>query len=387
MRHRSLDNYDEDRVAAISADIAAAVDAVTFGVGSWDDVPTILSNAFPGSWGGLYNMNYPDSRLNFVSLQNMESAFVKSYVEHFAYINPWAAYWMSLKQTTIAASEDVYPASSFARSEFYNDWLLPQDKAVAAAGMKLVGERDEAIYALLHFPLSKSGTYDRAAVEIFNRLRGNFERSINLARLIRSGGEEAATQAALLERTRSAAFVVDGDRLLRDANRLGESQLSTGRGARVLNGCLYLADRDADARFGAVLEKLSKGVPTQISRIAFRTATGAWQVSVAAIPVPRPSANDILSLLPPRRMVLVLVDELGKSDEKAADLSALSVLFGLTPSETAFCKRLLLGESVVLAAEQLNLTEGTARTRLKAILQKTGTSRQGQLMLLLSRLR
>lgn len=384
MRRRRLDIYDDGRVAVISADVGAAVDAATFGTGSWDEVPTILSNAFPGSWGGLHNMDFRDSRLNFVSFQNMEPAFAKSYIEHFAYINPWAAYWTSLKSTTIAASEDVYPARSFAKSEFYNDWLLPQDRAVAAAGMKLVGERNEAVYALLHFPLSRAGTYDRAAVEILKRVRGNFERSVNLARLIRTDVEEMVAGAALVERSSAAAFVVDGERLFRDANRKAEQWLSAGYCVTARNGRIHLLDKDADERFGAVLEKLSAGIPTHASRVAFRNTTGTWQVSVAAVPFPQPPQG---SILPPRRMVLVLITRLDSQAEGAADYSALNALFDLTPAEIALCRRLLLGESVADAAGQLAITEGTARTRLKAILQKTGTSRQGQLMLLLSRLR
>ncbi|MCY1299520.1 hypothetical protein D9M70_490500 [compost metagenome] len=65
----------------------------------------------------------------------------------------------------------------------------------------------------------------------------------------------------------------------------------------------------------------------------------------------------------------------------------LKTLAGLTPAEIAFCQRLALGESVADAAEQLGITVETTRTRLKAIFHKTQTSRQGQLMLLLSRLR
>ncbi|TPL00605.1 MULTISPECIES: hypothetical protein [unclassified Mesorhizobium] len=374
-------------MAAISAEIAAAIDAATFGSGQWDSVPAALSSAFPGSWGCLYNMNFPESRLNFLSIQNMDPAFVKSFVDHFAYVNPWAAYWASLKSTTIAASEEVYPARRIAKSEFYNDWLLPQNQAVAAAGMKLVGERDEAVHVLLHFPLSKSGVYDRAGLEILRRIRGSLERSVNLARLLRADTEASVAEAALVERSRCAAFVVAGDRLLREANPMAEQLFSSGRGVAVRNSRCHLMDKDADARFGAALEKLSTGTPTLASRIAFRTATGAWQMSVAAIPLPRPSPASIMSLLPPRQMVLVLVVDLGLQRADADNLASLSTLYGLTPSEIVFCKRLMLGESVTDAANQLAITEGTARTRLKAILQKTGTSRQGQLMLLLSRAR
>ncbi len=382
---QGIDDFDENRVAAISRDVAAAIDAATFGAGSWDEVPLALSRAFPGSFGLLYNMNFPEKRLNFLSIQNTDPAFVDSYGAHFAYINPWAGYWSAIRRSVVAASEDVFPARSFARSEFYNDWLLPQNKAEAAAGMKIVGERDEAVYLLLHFPLAKSGLYDKAGVEILNRVRGNLERSVNLARHLRVDVEAALADTALIERSRSAAFIVEGDRRLRDANAEAERLLSAADGVAVRHGRCHLVDKEADARFGAALEKLIAGIPTGVSRIAFRTTAGAWQVSLAAIPVPTESGA-VASLLPPRPMVLVLVTDLRPQTMGTGDLTVLASLFALTPAEIAFCRRLLLGESVAEAAERLSLTEGTARTRLKAILHKTGTTRQGQLMLLLSRL-
>jgi len=385
MRQELLDHYDEGRVTAISRDVAGAIDAATFGAGSWDDVPLTLSRAFPGSFGLIYNMNFPEKRLNFLSVQNTDPIFATSLAEHFAYINPWAPFWISKKSAFIAASEEVYPARTFAKSEFYNDWLLPQNKSEAAAGMKIVGEHDEAVHLLFHFPLTKSELYDRVGKEVLGRVRGNFERSINLARLLRSDVEAALTETALLQRGRCAAFVVDGSRLLRDANTKAERLLSAGEAVVTRNGRCHLTDKEADVCFGATLEKLAGGIPTNASRLAFRTSAGAWQASLAAIPPPS-SSGAIAALLPPRRMILVMVADLRPRVIETGDLAVLAGLFALTPAEIAFCRRLLLGESVAEAAERLAITEGTARTRLKAILHKTGTTRQGQLMLLLSRL-
>ena len=378
-----LDDYDDDRVSVISQNLAAAIDAATFGDGSWDQVPAILSNAFPGSWGGLANMNFPESRLNFLSLQNMDPAFVTSYAEHFAGINPWNAYWGAFKGAAIGASEEVCPAQNFIKTEFYNDWLLPQDGAVAAAGMKIVGQRDEAVHLLLHYPLSQSVVYDRAALKVLSSIRGNLERSVNLARLLRLDVETAIAEAAVVERSRCAAFVVDGDRRLRHANPLAEQLFVSGAGVAVRHGRCHLADAHADTRFAAALERLSQARPTPVSRIGFRTATGAWQVSLAALPIAQPPGRGRLVLLPPRRMILVLVVALGSKGSSGAGLEPFASVFGLTNSEIAFCRRLLLGESIVEAAERLGITQGTARTRLKTIFHKTGTSRQSELMLLL----
>lgn len=378
-----LDAYDEDRVSVISQNLAAAIDAATFGESSWDNVPAILCDAFPGSIGSFVNMNFSEGRVNYYASQNIAPAFITSYAEHFAAINPWAAYWGPINRTTIAASEDVYPARSFANSEFYNDWLLPQGRPEAAVGMKLIGERNEAVHFTLNYPLARSGIYDSAALKVLNNIRGNLECSVNLARLLRSDVETAIAKTALVERSRCAAFVLDGDRRLRDANWLAEQLFTLGKGVAIRHGRCHLADANADARFAAALDKLSRGEPTSVSRIGFRTAAGAWQVSLAALPTAQSPVSGRLVLLPPRRMILVLVVSLGVGGASGVNLDTLVHVFGLTPSEIAFCKRLLLGETIVEAAEQLGITQGTARTRLKTIFQKTGTSRQAELMLLL----
>ena len=82
-------------------------------------------------------------------------------------------------------------------------------------------------------------------------------------------------------------------------------------------------------------------------------------------------------------MILVLIADLDSKGVRTGSLESFAKVFGLTQSEIAFCNRLLLGESIVEAADRLGITQGTARTRLKLIFQKTGTSRQAELMLLL----
>lgn len=219
-------------------------------------------------------MNFSESRLNFLAFQNMDPAFVSAYAEHFAYINPWNAYWGRIKGTTIAASEEVSPAQNFARTEFYNDWLLPQNNAVAAAGMKLVHEGGEVVNLLVHYPLAKAGLYDEAALAILNNIRGNLERSVNLARLLRADVETAVAEAALVERGRGAAFIVDGDRRLREANRLAERLFASGHGVVVRHGRCHLGDVAADARFAAALEKLSWESPRRSRGSAFAARPG-----------------------------------------------------------------------------------------------------------------
>ena len=54
--------------------------------------------------------------------------------------------------------------------------------------------------------------------------------------------------------------------------------------------------------------------------------------------------------------------------------------FGLTPAEARLALRLVAGETLRSAAAKLGITYETARTQLKNIFNKTGTSRQAELV-------
>ncbi len=64
----------------------------------------------------------------------------------------------------------------------------------------------------------------------------------------------------------------------------------------------------------------------------------------------------------------------------------LSGLFELTRTEAQLAIQLCSGKSLRNAADELSIREGYARQRLKSIFQKTRTSRQAELMILLSKL-
>jgi DNA-binding CsgD family transcriptional regulator len=378
-----VDIYDEERVSAISAEMAWAINAAQYGNIPWDEVPAILGRAFPGSFTALQNLNFVEGRPNFLSLQNMDPAFVQAYLEHFVNVNPWSSYWMSVKSGTVAISEDVAPARTIAHTEFYNDWLSPQ-KVDASVGMKILGGHGEVVNTLMHFPMALADTYNRAAAEVMRRVHGDFVRSIHIGHMMRGEMERVSATAALVERSKCAAFVIDSGRLLREANQPAVDLFRSGRLVAVRNHRCLLLNKDADARFENALARLSQGLPTDETSIKCRVDTDAWQIVLAPVPVP-PMSWDALS---PRRqqLVLVLVVELTLNRQMPGDFSGLSQSFRLTPAEINLCKCLFLGESLSEASELLGISVETARGRLKTILQKTGTARQGQLMLLLSKL-
>ena len=89
------------------------------------------------------------------------------------------------------------------------------------------------------------------------------------------------------------------------------------------------------------------------------------------------------SLAYPSRAVAIVF--IGDPDRKSAlPAEVLALLYGLTPAEARLAVALLDGSSLAEIAEMHGIRELTARTQLKQVFQKTGTSRQGELVRLLA---
>ena len=81
-------------------------------------------------------------------------------------------------------------------------------------------------------------------------------------------------------------------------------------------------------------------------------------------------------------MGILVVTPLGSSETLSGDL--LNGLFDLSPAEIRAAQGLLAGKSIEDLATDLGLSRETIRSQVKAVLAKTGTSRQADLIALLS---
>ena len=83
------------------------------------------------------------------------------------------------------------------------------------------------------------------------------------------------------------------------------------------------------------------------------------------------------------QVLLILIDPLERREPTPA---LLKQLFGLTPAEARIAIELVRGHGLKGIASALRVSEGTVRTQLKAILAKTNTHRQADLVGLLVRI-
>ena len=190
--------------------------------------------------------------------------------------------------------------------------------------------------------------------------------------------ERQLAAASMIGRTEQIAFVIDGNRVLREANSQAEQTFRRGYPVQLIQDRVRLNDADVNAWFADVTHVLSKGENADDFVRTFRHAEELHRVSAHALPTlpTGPSNHNTLD-----RLVLVLIRALHRRVPR--NVSLLAELFGLTPAEVRMAELLAAGHTVASASESLGIRRETGRDRVKLILAKTETRRQSELMALL----
>lgn len=372
--------YDEKRVSFIANEVSEAIEQASFGRLPWTMAADIFSSAFPGGFAALINQDFIHDSINFVEWVNLDDHAVETYVEHFAYINPWAEVWTKMQSGSVFVAEWHRPARTFADTEYYNDWLLPQGDVLGGAGLKVDASPTDVIYFPMHYPSRFAEVYDRPAAEVQRRLVGVVERAIQTSRDLSAEKEKAASQSAIVDRG-WPAVVVDSSMRLCSANRAAEDLLATGQVIRCVGGRISFGNQTLGQRIEADVRKLSYSAASETHRHGSRDKQGPVFVSLSRLPTPK---SFVKTLITERVQILIRIKRLLKRP-KRSNLSAFGQVFGLTPSELSLCAVLDDGLNLQDAAVELGLTYETVRQRTKVVFQKTGVRSQSALCVLLAR--
>jgi DNA-binding CsgD family transcriptional regulator len=226
----------------------------------------------------------------------------------------------------------------------------------------------------------RAGRYDRAEIDRFGFINTHLRRALAIGAKLGSLGTQQRLTVDLLNRSVSATILLDENQRVVFMNRAAEQLMVQPDGIRIWSGGIRLALSKENEQLQKLIARVtasqqsqrSLGEVMQATRPSGRRSYGIWVAGVAEAPSP-------MTLFRP--VIWVLIND----PEHAAVPSALQLqaLFGLTLAEARLAICLAAGDSLREAADELEITYGTSRTRLIQLFQKTGTQSQGQLIQLL----
>lgn len=356
---------------------------------AWPTAVRSLQQYFDCASAGLYVANLRKGTANLVHVSGIDPAYVQAYIDDFLQDNPWsgAPELQALGRIrTDRSLDEYYEQPGYYRSTaYFNEWMKPQD-FIHTLGTNLTDDGCERTKLYL-YRAERTGPFSARDVECLDRLSGHLINAVEVAGRVARQAALAEQTLHLLERVDFGIAFLDEDGCVIEANGFARALFAAADGLRVEQGAVVAAHGADGAKLTRTLRgalELRAGRSLEDPRtVTLRASGGRRKLRVHAIPLSRAADDPFCGRRPAIALVLT-----SREREAAVPTAELRRRYGLTAAESRLVQALLRGVPLRQAAELTHVKYETARWYLKNIFQKTGVTRQAELVrrLLLDRL-
>jgi DNA-binding CsgD family transcriptional regulator/PAS domain-containing protein len=226
------------------------------------------------------------------------------------------------------------------------------------------------------------GEFGPSELKILRHLVPHLGHALRVTRYISASEIRQHQTEEALNRLNIGLLLLAGDGRVIFGNRAAEDLLRQGDGIRSRDGRLAATHHLDHARLaGAVARAAGQAPPCMVQALPITRGAGRRPLQIWTVPLPRTQTTMPVQILQSDVMAVVIDPE----SSTAPPIEALKALYGMTEAEARLTCGLLTGTRLEDYAEHAGISMNTARTHLKSIFAKTETTRQAELVRLLSR--
>jgi DNA-binding CsgD family transcriptional regulator/PAS domain-containing protein len=345
-----------------------------------------VADALSGTVTGINLLEYRNSDRPVASgfLVRMEPEYRRRYGEYYAAKDVWIKRVRSMRQEgagTVKVSEELLGLDVLERTEFYNDYLLPQGTVHQIGG---VIAQDQGWFAGFTCLRARSaGPFGEADVALLKFLLPHFRRALEFRRKLRLCQQEVSASHEAMDSLSIGVIILDRSGKVLFANKSAVGLMEAGDGITGAAGGLScsLSDDARDLR-RAVEQTLSLANGSALSASEhLRIRRRGSKRPLCAVVSPSSCASFRGDLEEARAVVFISDPE--RSVGSGGKL--LCQVYGFSRAEARLASLLIEGESLTQSAARLGITHHTVRSQIKQLYEKTDTHHQSELVSLLLR--
>jgi DNA-binding CsgD family transcriptional regulator len=335
----------------------------------WPGVLDDLAGLADSRGGLLFSAR--DRVLKWTASANLKDIF-RSYVEDGWFSRcPRRVCLFGQSMPGFFVEHDFWTADQLESKAIYRDFFRPHGLGWSAGTGLQMPTGDHIVFSVERD--HSRGPIEKERVEALNELRSHLARSAFVSARLglqrAKGANDALTSMGL------PALLLDESGAVVEANRLiGELDEHLHWRAR---NRVALTDGRANDLLWAALAALGKDPGVAVRSFPLRDADDRASMVVHLIPVRR-SAHDVFT---GSYALLVLTPV---AAPPAPPVELMRSLFDLTPSEARVARGLAVGETLEEIASAGSVAITTVRSQLRQVLEKTGCTRQAELVSLLA---
>jgi len=345
----------------------------------WSGLAPKIAHAFGSHSTTVHTVALERADVRFLDMTENIAANMESYRAYYWQHDLLANGAAKAGLGQVFIGTELVSESDLIRTEFYNDFVRRCDQFHLVGSVFPVASGELGVLGVHRPRDAQAFTGDeKQRVELF---LPHLQRALQLRHHLADLSLERGAALDGLERSGTATLVVARDGRVLYANTQAEALLRQGDALHSTGGRLVTNDRAVSERLRRAIEGAVDAAAEQGGSpggvLAIRRAD---KLPLTVLVAPFRPARDGFGAVVPAAILFI-------RDPEGATISSLALqgLFGLTPSEAAVASALADGKAITAIAAANRISLNTARTHLKNILAKTGTSRQAELVALLLR--
>jgi DNA-binding CsgD family transcriptional regulator len=300
------------------------------------------------------------------------------YGKYYGAQDPWVlAGEKKLIEGWVERGSSLCPPGQVVKTEFYNDFYHRYSHFYPLGAIIERRGDDRTFLTIMRDRVQAD--FSDSDVEFVRHLFPHLQRALRLYRKTQDLQFAASAGKRLLDGLDLAVIGLSNDGRIQFTNRSAEVILRSGRTLSVKDGRITARDARSDAALSALIKaacsQASYGV--QDKAVAIYDRGRVLHIGIFRYT----SGRNVFPEVP--RVLLTITDP-GACPSSRRKL--LSSLFALTGAENLVMELLLSGLEPKEIAHATRTTENTVRSHLKSIYEKTGVTRQSQLIRLVSRI-
>ena len=359
-------------------DVTSRIFAAAIEPSRWQEALDAVARLIPGAKMHIFAHDIEERRNLGLFGSGHDPEFIRSYIEHYAALNPYPAFADHFSKVEVRTLESSIPHRELAHTEYYQDWIRPQEDLRTGTGMVLSNEPASLCVVGTLQPWRHAEALDPLAMEVMTDLAPVFAQAWRLCGSTAARAFDTGTVVTGI--SGEIVLVLNANRRIAHLNGAGETALVEGRWLTADHaGRVHLTDVEADRRLGQLLARIGGDDRLEAPHFVLRDKTGAADVDL--LPLTPEAIGDWtaalrLGLLRPA-VLMCLTPRRAKSG-----LPAWADRAGLSPIETGVVSALSSGLSPREIAERREVSIHTIRNQIKSAMAKCGVSRQSQLVAL-----
>ena len=357
-------------------ELIAAIHQAVLEPKEWSSVIVRIAELVGACCGSFHFLDRATGRLDALGSHGFDPAACREYQEHYCRVDRLTEAVLRFPPGLCFVGEQLVDREDFWGSEFYTDFLSPLGMCHFVGGRTLEVEGVAAMVGF-HRPADR-GPFDPRDASTLGLLFPHLAHAALVhSRMTRMHAHVEALKS-IHDRWPTGVILTEADGVVVWCNRTAEQILRDADGLR-LNRRRLMAERpEANRDLHELLRRAANGNGNGrfggVTAVPRRSAADSYSLLVAPLPPHNDAPHGLLN----RPLAVVFLCDPAQVVRTPAE--ALRRLYRLTPAEARLAEALMAGNRLRDVADQLEITEDTARSYLKRVLHKTGAQRQSDLV-------